>query len=426
MIFFMTYIEFFDTITATNNINAFLYDVPERVIFICANTNAAKKMLEKHIAQCAEIFGKSEKNIEFVYRFVSKNNLQNAVDNLSKIVEEYEDCVFDITGGEEIFLLALGIVFEKYADKHIRIHKYNISDNAVRDCGQDSVTIFKDVPKLTLDQNVKIYGGEIIYGTVLEKKTYKWDFSADFLRDIRLIWNICRTNVRLWNAQIGVLAAAEEVGVTTGFTTVTPMPALEHYLQRHGAKYTHAKGVIRYLLKYGLLSDFSENQTELRIAYKNEQVKRCLTRAGQALELKVFVAAKDLVCKDETKSYDDALNGVFIDWDGELHDESAEDIYDVENEIDIMLMHDLIPIFISCKNGIVEVEELYKLHTVAERFGGKYAKKVLVATSIDAMGSSGKYLRQRAKEMDIKLVENIQDLDDEEIAKRLNHLWLKS
>ena len=56
----MTYIEFFDTITATNNINAFLYDVPERVIFICANTNAAKKMLEKHIAQCAEIFGKSE------------------------------------------------------------------------------------------------------------------------------------------------------------------------------------------------------------------------------------------------------------------------------------------------------------------------------------------------------------------------------
>ncbi len=59
--------------------------------------------------------------------------------------------------------------------------------------------------------------------------------------------------------------------------------------------------------------------------------------------------------------YDDALNGVVIDWDGEFHDEEVEDLYDTENEIDVLLMHDIVPVFVSCKNGIVTSEELYKL-----------------------------------------------------------------
>ena len=225
--------------------------------------------------------------------------------------------------------------------------------------------------------------------------------------------------------QICIFEAAEIVGGRgeDDLTTVVSRAALEQYLTQHKAKYKSAKGIIAYLLKNGLLTYFEDDETTVTISYKNEQVKKCLTKAGQALEMKIYVTAKDILDKDGTPVYDDALNGVVIDWDGEFHDESVEDEYDTENEIDIMLMHDIVPVFISCKNGIVTADELYKLNTVAERFGGQYSKKVLVAPSISDFGEQGMYLRQRAKDMNIKLIEGVQDIDDVELEKKLRNLW---
>ena len=88
----------------------------------------------------------------------------------------------------------------------------------------------------------------------------------------------------------------------------------------------------------------------------------------------------------------------------------------------VLLMHGLTPVFISCKNGDVEEEELYKLNTVAERFGGEYAKRVLVATSIPQT-AAGQYLRQRIRDMKITLIEDVQHMSNEEIADKLDNLW---
>ena len=52
-------------------------------------------------------------------------------------------------------------------------------------------------------------------------------------------------------------------------------------------------------------------------------------------------------------------------------------------KIDVILMHGTTLLFISCKNGNIGEEELYKLHTVAERFGGPYVRKMLIATNLD-------------------------------------------
>ncbi len=416
----MTYIEFFDRI-ASENISACLTYVPDRVIYIGDNA----KLMKKHISNYQKVFSDRGHNIEFIDKTVSKSNLDNAVDLLSEIVETYDDCIFDITGGEEILTLALGIVYSKYPDKNIQIHKFNLRNNTVYDCDKDGTTIYKDTPTLSIDENIRIYGGEVAYGSIDEEKTYKWDLTPDFLKDIDLIWNICRGNVRYWNMQIGILEAAESVGShrDNKLTTTASRTALEQYLTRHKAKYKTAKGIIAYLLKNGLLTCFEADEKTVTISYKNEQVKKCLTTAGQALEMKIYITAKDILDKDGVPVYDDALNGVVIDWDGEFHDERVEDEYDTENEIDIMLMHDIVPVFISCKNGIVTADELYKLNTVAERFGGQYSKKVLVATSISNFGEQGMYLRQRAKDMNIKLIEGVQNLDNAALEKKLKNIW---
>lgn len=416
----MTYIEFFDKI-ASENISACLTYTPDRVVYIGDNA----KLMKKHIANYQRVFSDRGQSIEFSFKTVSKSNLDAAVEVLSELVESYDDCVFDITGGEEILTLALGIVYSKYPGKNIQIHKFNLRNNVVYDCDKDGTTIYKDTPTLSIEENIRIYGGEVAYGAIDEDKTYKWDLTPDFLRDINLIWNICKGNVRYWNMQIGIFEAAEIVGARgeDALTTVVSRTALEQYLTKHKAKYKTAKGIIAYLLKNGLLTYFEDDETTVTISYKNEQVKKCLTKAGLALEMKIYITAKDISDTDGTPVYDDALNGVVIDWDGEFHDETVENIYDTENEIDIMLIHDIVPVFISCKNGIVTADELYKLNTVAERFGGQYSKKVLVATSIPALGEQGMYLRQRAKDMNIKLIEGVQTLDDAALAKKLKNIW---
>lgn len=417
----MTYIEFFDKVAA-ENVSACLTYAPDRVIYVGDNA----KLMKKHISNYQKVFEARGQHIEFLFKTVSKSNLENAVALLSELVETYDDCVFDITGGEEILALALGVVYAKYPEKAIQVHKINLRNNTLYDCDKDGVTIYREPPTLSIEENIKIYGGEVAYGAIDESKTYKWDLTPDFINDVNLIWDICKGNVRYWNVQIGILEAAEAVGGRgkDALTTVASRDAIDRYLQQRKAKYKLAKGIMSYLRKHGLITYFEDDEVTVTISYKNEQVKKCLTRAGQALEMKVYTVARTIKDEDGALVYDDALNGVVIDWDGEFHDEEVEEKYDTENEIDILLMHDVVPVFISCKNGQVTADELYKLHTVAERFGGKYAKKVLVATSLDAFGEQGMYIRQRAKDMNIRIVDDIQNTNDEGIARKLKNLWI--
>ncbi len=418
----MTYIEFFD-ITSSKNVSACLTYVPDRVIYIGDNA----KIMKKHIAKYERVFSDRGYNIQFMYRTVSKSNLDKAVQMLDELVEKYDDCVFDITGGDEMLNLALGVVYANHPDKNIQIHKFNLKNNAIYDCDKDGNTIYKNPPMLSVEENISIYAGDVVYGDISEDNTYLWDLNEDFVNDINTMWSVCKGNTRDWNIVIGIFNVVEYVGNVVNqktLTTVASKSALEEYLIRHKAKYKMSKDIIDFLLKYNLLTVFDDtNDDSITISYKNEQVKKCLTKAGQVLEMKMYIIAKNILDEDGKPIYNDAMNGVVIDWDGEFHDETVEDEYDTENEIDVLLMHDVVPVFISCKNGIVTADELYKLNTVAERFGGEYSKKVLIATSIPSLGEAGQYLRQRAKDMNIRILEDVQSLDDAELERKLKSLW---
>ena len=417
----MTFIEFFDEI-ALKNLCACLTYAPERIIFVGDNS----KKMKKYIARYEKVFADRGCNIEFLYKTVSKSNLDDVLNLLTEILETYDDCAFGITGGDEIFTFALGMVFAKNPDKNIQIHKFNIMNNTVYDCDKDGTTIYKYLPELSVEENIRIYGGDIVYGDIDENKTYLWDLNGDFVNDINLIWSICKSNTRDWNILISVFGVFEFLGEVSDEQTLTTKVSktdLEAYYSRHNFKYKIPEKILDYLIKERLLTSFVDGDEIITVSYKNEQVKKCLTRAGQALEMKIYITVKNVLDADGNLIYNDAVNGVVIDWDGKFHDEALKNEYDTENEIDILLMRNIIPIFISCKNGKVTADELYKLNTVAERFGGPYSKKVLVATAISNLGESGKYLRQRAEDMRIKILEDIQNMDDNELECAIKNLW---
>jgi O-antigen/teichoic acid export membrane protein len=123
--------------------------------------------------------------------------------------------------------------------------------------------------------------------------------------------------------------------------------------------------------------------------------------------------------------------GAVIDWNGEKKPEEKEAYaeqyrmymnatYDTINEIDVILMHNVVPTFISCKSGRVDSKALHELQTVTSRFGGKYAKKAIVmATPCDEKTSGTNFFKQRAKDMHIWVIDNVYEMSDEQLLKKL-------
>lgn len=415
----MTYIEFFDKVSVVN-IAACLTYAPERVVLI----GTKRKVIDRYIKRYEKIFADRGHNIEFIPRSVSGNNIDHAVSVIQEMIDTYPDCVFDITGGEEILNMALGIAVNKNPDKNIQIHKFNLNTNVLYDCDRDGNTVFTYKPALSVEENIRSYGGDILYGGVFDDETYRWALDDDFEKDIALMWDICRDDPGLWNVQLGVFEGIEKVGrkSSDGLFIDADVSAVKSYLKRNKGEYKIIWGLINALLQKGLLTRFDEDGSDVAIGFKNAQVRRCLTTAGTVLEMRTYLAVRGLKDDDGNPYFNDVMNGVLIDWDGKFHDEKKEKIYDTENEIDVMAMRNLIPVFISCKNGQVKSTELYKLKTVAEKFGGEYAKAVLVATSIPEKGDDVAYLRQRMEDMGIGLIENVRELGDEELASEFKKL----
>lgn len=415
----MTCIEFFEK-DASENICTCLTKAPDRMILI----GDRMKQMQKHAERYKKILADRGLEVEFICRTVNKNSMQNIIDSLSQIIETYEDCVFDLTGGEDLYLVAMGIVFERYKDKWIQMHRFNIRNGTIIDCDQDGHTIIENESvNLSIEENIRIYGGDIVYEHVRENSTMDWDMTDEFKKDIDAMWDICKEDVRLWNTQIGVFAAAEEIRDQTydNLTTAASVPYIIDILDRSNGKHVTIWRILNGLLNAGLITAIECDSDNFMVTYKNEQIKHCLTKAGQALEMKMYKAALEASEKNGSLTYNDVMTGVYIDWDGDIHTEQNE--YDTENEIDVMMMHGFVPVFVSCKNGYIDIDELYKLNAVADKFGGKYAKKVLIATALGNNDFS-EYLRQRAKDMSIRLVEGIQDMDDTELNRMVRSFWI--
>ena len=130
---------------------------------------------------------------------------------------------------------------------------------------------------------------------------------------------------------------------------------------------------------------------------KGEEMEEPLKRYRSLLEV------------DGKKYFNDCMMGVHIDWDGKIKNEGPRMLIpETRNEIDVVLMHGLIPYFISCKNGTIEEEEIYKLSVVSRFFGGPHARVMLIATKPDAVGGA---LLQRALDMGVQLVPNAAEKD---------------
>lgn len=403
----MTIVEFFDK-NALDNIVSSLVCECDKVIFVGDNSKQIYKALDDY----KEVLARHGAFPELDYMTANKNQLTHILSVLERIVLENDDIVFDLTGGDELFLVGAGIIMGKFPDT-VSCHRYNVRTDVLADCDLDGKICSSRHIKLSCNDCVTLYGGK-------NMSVNDWSFDSNFVKDIYSLWEITKKYGRLWNVHATCLGT-----ICVNFPSSSPLilsfDRLEakEVLERLGYEIAIDDRILRELEKYGLIKSLRLTELDVSFEFKNEQIKKCLITAGQVLEL--FVASRLVACSDEDNEpiYNDVKVGMVLDW--EADDEDT--VIRTTNEIDVLAMRGFVPVFISCKNGAFDVNELYKLSSVAAKFGFDYAKKVIVTTELDSLGVRGEYLKERAKDMGIRIINNIDTMSLNEIKRVFKSLW---
>lgn len=402
----MTIVESFEKAPIENMISV-LAARPEKVIFL-GDVAQMRGPIQKY----REILNKKGVGTEILLKGIQKNNLHNILTVLTKLVEEEEELIFEVTGGEDLVLLAFGIIYERYKEKkQIKMQRFNVNSGKVIDCDYDNEVSFKDTFCMGIDELIALYGGVV----VPEEELPMIDHPLDV---VDKVWNLARRNGTKWNKVHSYLKELERKADVSEELLEVKMEFedVKHDIGEFPRKYKEVTTLLNEFDRAGLVTGLMINDESVHYQYRDGFVKRCLANSGDALEMKCYCEA--LALTDKGRQYfNDCCVGVTIDWDGVIHSKD-ENWKDTTNEIDVILMRGLIPTFVSCKNGKIGEEELYKLNTVAEKFGGKYAKKMLIATKLERDNYVAKmaYMR-RAEDMGIKIIPNAGELTKDEWRK---------
>lgn len=410
----MTVLEFFDK-NPLENLVTTLTLRPDRVIFF-----GKADLMKQQREACIDLLKKKKINTEVIWQRVDCENLPLLIETLERTVAKEKDCVIDVTGGEDLVLVAAGAVYEKLRGTHnVQLQRFDLSRGRFFDCDGDEKVMNEDLPRLSVEENIALRGGVVRYQSKEASGTEKWQITPELQQYTEILWNISRRDPAQWNSAISVLRGQEKRPDRKKSLQISiNIARLKKAVEKSDAGYAYLHGVLLEMKNRALLTDFSETEEKITYRYRDEALYRLLSKAGNVLEVKILLLVLGMKNEDGSPWCTDAVNGVYIDWDGQLHTRYDEE-KDTENEIDVLLMRDIFPVFISCKNGMVKEEELYKLSTVADRFGGKYTRRVLCATYLGKSEGSNAYLRQRAADMYITLIENIHTMSDEEIEAKL-------
>ena len=364
-----TNIEFLDTEPIENVITALHFKV-DKTIFI--GYQDVKSEYERQ----TETFLKQYCGVKGVaFKTVGEMDIKGALQTLREVIEKEHEAgnqvFFDITGGEGLILVAFGMLAQEY---HLPIHQYDIVSDRLYELNPEEASPISSYPelkkekvKLDLDTYIKMQGA------VISDKKIAGEMDTSnpvFMKKVEKLWEVLCDYRDRWNSYTEVLGSVFKTDTLyadaiVDSSRVRDLNRFQSYLER-----IKDTGAIYKLRMTNLQKENGLERVRISFFYESEDIKHCLIKSGNTLELHTFQRMKNISS--------DCRQSVMIDWDGVEHRNKGVDVL---NEIDVLCMDGNIPIFISCKGGRMDdgqaLDPMYELCAVAKRFGGKYAKKVL-------------------------------------------------
>lgn len=372
-------IEFFDSEPLENLITCLNYEM-DKVVYIGYPQTMTEKKRQDTSESLTSLCGMSQDNIEYIE--VNDNSLSVILEIIEQVIVREADnknqCFIDITGGEDLVLVALGqasVLFKA------PMHRYDVINNELNVLNPELEIKITDkaVPRrinVDIENLIRVYGARINYNHQSCKRTV--DDRDKYIDMINKLWEVSTDITYKWNSMCGVLNrmlklySQDKMNISVSmkdFNKTYSSILNDDRNQLYWNKFINA------VKKAGCISTYSANNKYFKLSFSSEIARNLLTDPGLVLELHTYFGLM------EKGEYDECLTGVHIDWDGEIHqDITGNPGDDVENEIDVIARKGNIMTFISCKNGEFKKEALYELDAVVSHFGEKYIHKCIVAT----------------------------------------------
>ena len=332
---------------------------------------------------------------DVVFHPLSRTDIQSMMKTMRQAIEyelSFKNAIyFGMTGGEDMILTVFGMLAKEYDTP---MHVFDVYKDKITRIDEGSRrSIIADVEprvvKMDIDKLIEMHGGKVNHN--LHKSAKDLD-NEEFAEDIDKLWSVEKDFTEEWN--LLSIFLRNHMMPESSLNVSCDLNKIEEILKRTNNQLNTLEkfnAIMDRLGEAGLLLDLKHEDDEYSFSYKSKAVKECLRDGGSTLELYIY--------KREKETSDDCRVGVHLDWDGVFHYTMGVDVL---NEVDVISLRGNIPTFISCKTGKMgpnnSLHALYELETVANRFGGKYSRKVLVTSRplADAYVS-------RAKDMGIEV-----------------------
>ena len=360
---------------------------PEETVFICPPEVAQDRALRRSIA---EYFRHRGCPVKTTFVPVSLVDAVKVEKSLRQVLESREDCAIDIAGGTDAALFAAGAgsgdtpVFTYSRKRHTfyEIKNAPFARNLPCDVKLDAASCFL------------MAGGTLLPGRENNRAL------RDRLPQIEKLFEVYTAFRRVWNRQISYIqqisSAADPQCLARGQRTEKA---------DHG-RVTADEDMLRALEQAELIRDLEMGE-EISFAFADPVVRFWLRDMGSALELHVFRACL------LSERFDDVVLSAVVNWQGGSGLKDA-----VTNEIDVMAVRGIQPMFISCKACDVKTEALNELAILRDRFGGEASRAAIVTTAPASRGRA--VMRRRAAELRIEVIE-WDDLPMEKLTERLKN-----
>ena len=381
-------IEFFD-LDYLDNIIAPLCGEYDRVIYICRDD---PEQIQRHSLKAHTRFLRKRINVVPEYKTVEPYDYQRMIKALEEITDAENHFTIDITGGANLFIAAAGDFTAKHPEVKAVIVFYDLEEGLKSSSDPQKTKTPFTFPTLSVEEVVNIHNADLM--------PQQDGFISYNVRDPKLkseivqIWNIMKTKPKEWNnySAIGRTITREK-----SYCSVTDY-VQQRFMNDH-------KAIVRELNRRKILTNYIMGLDSVSYHLNiSEGTEVLFKKGGNILELYSYLAAV------ECGIFTDVKTGVMLDWDG-IMDNSRRN---TNNEADLLCVSNCIPFFISCKNTDVTNAYFYELDALARHYCGKYAVKVLISTVESSVAISS-----RAKDMDIKLIDNVQGLSYQAFLKKL-------
>ncbi len=364
---------------------------PERTVFLCPPEIAQDKRNRERLARYMTHCGLKT---ELIFLESSLYNSAKVAKQLRGVTEKYPDCVVDITGGTDAALFACGLVA---AESNVPAFTYSRRRNCFYPI--NGAPFAEEMPctvKHTVEDCFLMAGGSLRTGRVDNAvlKRYREDFTPFFEVYLRR-----KTD---WNRAVNYIQRASQADKNGKFSL--KITADYTVKGERGNRIDAPEAVLADLEKIGFLRELKITKKKVSFTFRDAQIRTWLRDVGSVLELYVYEAAVD------AGLFNDVRTSAVVDWEGGTMRDS------VTNEIDVMAMAGILPVFISCKTCAINTEALNELAILRDRFGGKGARAAIVTTQ-----RCRSVTRNRAAELDIDVID-LDDLKKGRVKERITSL----